>query len=152
MERFTGLSQKDRELSVEYGGTDIDEEADFKKNGDTHYSDRGGHFLRSIENKNVIREGVKLGLVAVAYMVSGCVPAGTEAYTTPFGIVYNTDNPSPELIAHEEAHFQRAQKEGLKFWLGYTFDPEFRCEEEIRANSIAGYDNPKNHPYCEGIK
>lgn len=102
-----------------------------------------------MERLRQVKQLVNIGLLTIA--LAGCVPANTEAYTTPFGIVYNTPNPDSKIIAHEEAHWERVQKEGLGFWFNYWTDPNFRCAEEIRANTIAGIEPADDHPYCKTI-
>ena len=84
---------------------------------------------------------VSIGILALA--LSACiVPENTQAYTTPIGITYLVDNPSQELIDHEECHYERGQEEGLPFWMKYATDEEFRCEEETRCGI-------PDHLYCK---
>lgn len=87
---------------------------------------------------------LRLQLLSFCLFLAACVPQGTEAFTSPAGIHYLTENPSEFVIEHEQCHNERAQREGLKFWLQYWNDPIFRCEEERRCNA-------PNHEYCEGI-
>ena len=123
------------------GGADYELEDEFTSQ-EVSGNDKPAHRSRSLVNKERLKAGVELGIMSIALFLGGCVPAGTDAYTTPFGIVYNIDNPPQELINHEECHQERAQSEGLAFWLNYTISPEFRCEEEKRCGAI-------EHPYCE---
>lgn len=96
------------------------------------------------ERLRPIERSLRLQLLLVCLLLTGCLPAGTEAFTTPAGIYYLTENPSQEVIEHEECHDERAQREGLKFWLEYLGSAEARCAEELRCNA-------KNHPYCEDL-
>lgn len=139
MERPVFLSQKDKEIIESLGGESYEHENEFERE-EVHYSLSGGHRERSQANKERIKEIVSIGLLAISLV--GCVPSGSEAYTTPFGIVYRDPEPSEWLIDHEECHEERSQEEGLEFWFKYTIDPGYRCEEEIRCGAV-------DHPYCK---
>ena len=68
----------------------------------------------------------------------------TSALTTPWGVVYFTDNPSDFLMDHEQCHYQRLKEIGpLVFYLDYFFGGA--CAEEVRCGA-----DPANHPVCGG--
>ena len=102
---------------------------------------------RLLEKPFVVLEGALLALALV-----GCMPEGADAVTHPWGIEYRDEHPDEKTIKHEEAHWERAQREGILFWWNYGTDAQFRCDEEVRANTVAGYEDPYDHPACEELK
>lgn len=93
----------------------------------------------------MIREIVEAGIAVE--LLTGCVPVtNMEAATTPFGIVYFTDNPSQFIIEHEQCHKELADKEGIKYWIRIQ-DPVQACAEEVRCG-IDPTKYPKTYPQC----
>lgn len=92
----------------------------------------------------------ELALVA-SLALAGCTPSAYDAYTTPIGIVYNTPNPSEQIVKHEEQHWRDYQNDPL-FFFWYAVSPEYACESEARANLVAGYIDIFDHPACTKLK
>lgn len=96
---------------------------------------------------------LETGLLAVALI--GCMPAPVlmDAEYRPFTdeiIYHNGSESNPQVVAHEEEHQRRAHEMGRVEWgLLYSLSAEFRCAEEIDANTVAGYPDPEDHPYCK---
>lgn len=66
----------------------------------------------------------------------------TQAFVTPWGVVYLIDDPSPALTAHEDCHLQRLEEIGAgEFYLDYLFGGA--CAEEKRCGA-----DPQTHPAC----
>lgn len=68
-----------------------------------------------------------------------------EAITTPFGILYFTDNPSQFIINHEQCHYERLQEIGAfafytDYFLGGGCAEEQRCMYTPSESFI--------HPIC----
>ena len=93
----------------------------------------------------MIKEIVGAGLVLES--LAGCVPKQSDAITTPIGIFYLTNKPSEFIVAHEQCHWDRAQKEGIKYWEKEMSDDTFFCEEERRCG-IEPTDYPVTYPRC----
>jgi hypothetical protein len=89
-----------------------------------------------------------------ALVLAGCTPApiAMDAEYSPFTdtiTYYNGSENNPQVVKHEEEHQKRANEMGRIEWgILYTFDATFRCDEEIDANTVAGYPDPTDHPYC----
>lgn len=68
--------------------------------------------------------------------------ARAEAITTPFGVLYLTDNPSTWLQDHEQCHLDRLEDIGvIPFYSDYLFGGA--CVEEVRCGA-----NPTQHFAC----
>ena len=147
MERPVFLSKRDQEIVDSLGGESYEPEDSFSR-GETHYSDRGGHKERSRFHKELAKQAISWGS---ALLLVSCVPSGSEAYTLPGGvIVYNNGSQNNEqIVKHEETHRDRSLAGGVMWWVRYWADLEFRCNEEIIANEVAGIFPVDEHPYCE---
>lgn len=90
-------------------------------------------------------------LLAASLTLSGCVPAGADAVTTPFGIFYKDKNPSEQIIKHEAQHWEDYMNDPL-FFEKYANDPVYACESEKKANEAAGIYPIDKHPACTELK
>lgn len=84
-----------------------------------------------------------VGIASVGATMSGCVPSNVDAITTPLGIAYRSDNPSEQLIEHEECHWKKAQEEGIAYFININKDEDSLCQEELRCGATL------EHQYCK---
>ena len=104
-----------------------------------------------MERDRFLNLPLMLATALTGIAVTACVPAGTEAYTTPWGTTYlNGSENNPAIVAHEQQHRQDYQDDPLFFWK-YSLSPEYRCEAEKRANEAGGIEPVDDHPACQGV-
>lgn len=88
-----------------------------------------------------------LGAGIALEVLAGCTPVPADAVTTPVGIFYLNENPSDFVVAHEQCHWDKAQKEGIQYWEKVMTDDNFYCEEERRCG-IEPTKYPATYPRC----
>ena len=89
----------------------------------------------------MLKEAFRLGLVGLS--LTACYPEA-RAYTTPVGIVYqNGSENEPDVVAHEQCHWDHYQKEGVVFWWDYYMVPGADCAEELSCGAT------EEHPACQ---
>ena len=149
VEKITHLTIEDIGISENLGGVNDYETETLEPSNNDSYADQSGHKRRHESNRELYKKLLTVGLVGIGVMVAGCVPAGTEAYTTIFGITYlNGSEKKPAVVAHEGQHWKDYQEDPL-FFLKYNFVKGYSCAAETRANEAAHIEPANSHPACQ---
>lgn len=101
--------------------------------------------IEKLTTKEKIIAGTVVGFLVLVGCQIGYMVRNYDAVTTPVGIFYFVE-PTDEVIAHEQCHWEKAQKEGWKYWKKYIFqDRDAMCEEELRCGADISHPNCKNY-------
>lgn len=72
---------------------------------------------------------------AIVEVFPNAVNRGVIFAYAPYIYVPSGNKLPPQLIAHEEVHIRRQEKQGVEnWWFAYLTDPAFRYEEELLAH------------------